>query len=302
MEMNNWLENDINKEIARIQTFICNFVLDGETVVVPVSGGLDSDVVARLCCRSLGSSRVKAFIVIQSDMEPKFLKNAKNLCGELEIPLAEIHLENMNQDLMEALEESESKTIFNTDMMLDPAKAKCSVRSAVISCYQDKGFLIAGTTNRTEKELGFFLTFGDNLAHFKPVAHLYKSELKELAAALGTEKEVIDQEPSAGFWSGQTDLEDIAYWIVNDGPIVIPREFSEQEIIKAENIKAALDYQKIDSILERISSGESIEEIRDKTDVSAEIISGLYHIVEKAKRLKSREIMAELPVHVIGGI
>ena len=300
--MNNWLENDINKEIARIQTFICNFVLDGETVVVPVSGGLDSDVVARLCCRSLGSSRVKAFIVIQSDMEPKFLKNAKNLCGELEIPLAEIHLENMNQDLMEALEESESKTIFNTDMMLDPAKAKCSVRSAVISCYQDKGFLIAGTTNRTEKELGFFLTFGDNLAHFIPVAHLYRSELKELAAALGTEKEVIDQEPSAGFWSGQTDLEDIAYWIVNDGPIVIPREFSEQEIIKAENIKVALDYQKIDSILERISSGESIEEIRDKTDVSAEIISGLYHIVEKAKRLKSREIMAELPVHVIGGI
>ena len=300
--MKNWLENDINKEIERIQTFICNFVLDGEEVVVPVSGGLDSDVVARLCCRSLGSSRVKAFIVIQSDMEPKFLKNAKNLCGELGIPLAEIHLENMNQDLMKALEKSESKTIFNTDMMLDPAKAKCSVRSAVISCYQDKGFLIAGTTNRTEKELGFFLTFGDNLAHFKPVAHLYKSELEELAAALGAEKVVIEQEPSAGFWSGQTDLEDIAYWIVNDGPIVIPRVFSEQEIIKAENIRNALDYKKIDHILELISSGESVEGIQEKTDVSAEIIAGLYHIVEKAKRLKTREIMAELPVHAVGGM
>lgn len=300
--MKNWLENDINKEIEKIQTFICNFVLDEEKVVVPVSGGLDSDVVARLCCRSLGSSRVKAFIVIQSDMEPKFLKNAKNLCGELGIPLAEIHLENMNQDLMKALEESESKTIFNTDMMLDPAKAKCSVRSAVISCYQDKGFLIAGTTNRTEKELGFFLTFGDNLAHFKPVAHLYKSELEELAAALGTERAVIEQEPSAGFWSGQTDLEDIAYWIVNDGPIVIPRVFSEQEIIKAENIRNALDYKKIDHILELISSGESVEGIQEKTDVSAEIIAGLYHIVEKAKRLKTREIMAELPVHAVGGM
>ena len=300
--MKNWLENDINKEIERIQAFISNFVLDGEMVVVPVSGGLDSDVVARLCSRSLGSGRVKAFIVIQSDMEPKFLKNARNLCGELGIPLAEIHLENMNQDLMKALEESESKTIFNTDMMLDPAKAKCSVRSAVISCYQDKGFLIAGTTNRTEKELGFFLTFGDNLAHFKPVAHLYKSELEELAAALGTEKEVIEQEPSAGFWSGQTDLEDIAYWIVNDGPIVIPRVFSEREIIKAEEIRNALDYKKIDHILELISSGQSIEGIQEKTDVSAEIISGLYHIVEKAKRLKTREIMAELPVHAVGGM
>ena len=302
MEMNNWLEYDINKEIEKIQTFICNFVLDGETVVVPVSGGLDSDIVARLCCRSLGGSRVKAFIAIQSDMEPKFLKNAKNLCGKLGIPLAEIHLENMNQDLMSALEDAESKTIFNTDMMLDPAKAKCSVRSAVISSYQDKGFLIAGTMNRTEKELGFFLTFGDNLAHFKPIAHLYKSELEELAVALGTEKEVIDQEPSAGFWSGQTDLEDIAYWIVNDGPIVIPREFSEQEIKKAENIKEALDYKTIDGILELISYGKSIEEIREKTAVPEEIISGIYHIVEKAKRLKRREIMAELPVHAIGGI
>lgn len=300
--MKNWLENDINREIERIQAFICNFVLDGEKVVVPVSGGLDSDVVTRLCCRSLGSNRVKAFIVIQSDMEPKFMKNAKNLCGELRIPLAEIHLENMNRDLMSALEEAESKTIFNTDMMLDPAKAKCSVRSAVISCYQDKGFLIAGTTNRTEKELGFFLTFGDNLAHFKPVAHLYKSELEKIAAVLGTKKEVIDQEPSAGFWSGQTDLEDIAYWIVNDGPIVIPREFSEQEIIKAENIRNALDYKKIDCILELISSGEPIEGIREKTDVSAEIISGLYHIVKKAKRLKTREIMEELPLHAVGGM
>lgn len=300
--MKNWLENDINKEIERIQAFIYNFVLEGETIVVPVSGGLDSDVVTRLCCRSLGSSRIKAFIVIQSDMEPKFLKNAENLCSELEIPLAKIHLENMNQDLMKALEASESKTIFNTDMMLDPAKAKCSVRSAVISCYQDKGYLIAGTTNRTEKELGFFLTFGDNLAHFKPVAHLYKSELEELAVALGTDKEVIDQEPSAGFWSGQTDLEDIAYWIVNDGPIVIPRTFSEEEITEAENIKNALDYQKIDCILELISSGEAMEEIREKTDISMEIISGLYHIVEKAKRLKTREILAELPVHAVGGM
>lgn len=300
--MNNWLENDINREIERIQAFICNFVLDQEKVVVPVSGGLDSDVVVRLCCRSLGRNRVKAFIVIQSDMEPKFLKNAKNLCDELGIPMAEIHLENMNQDLMRALEEAESKMIFNTDMMLDPAKAKCSVRSAVISCYQDKGFLIAGTTNRTEKELGFFLTFGDNLAHFKPIAHLYKSELEELAVALGTEKEVIEQEPSAGFWSGQTDLEDIAYWIVNDGPIIIPREFSEQEIAKAENIRSALDYKKIDRILELISSAESIGKIREKTGVSEEIILGLYHIVEKAKWLKSREIMAELPVHAVGGI
>lgn len=292
--MNNGMENDINREIIRIQDFIRNFVLEDETVVVPVSGGLDSDVVARLCCKSLGSSRVRAFIVIQSDMESKFLKNAERLCRELKIPLAKIHLENMNQDLMSALEKSESKKIFNTEMMLDPAKAKCSVRSAVISCYQDKGFLIAGTTNRTEKELGFFLTFGDNLAHFKPIAHLYKSQLEALAVVLGTDRNVIMQAPSAGFWSGQTDLEDIAYWIINDGPIVFPREFSEEEIAKAEEIKAALDYRKIDKALELISAGESVPTVQAQANVPQKIALGLSHIVEKAKRLKSRRIMAEL--------
>lgn len=298
--MNDWLEKDIKREIRRIEDFIRDFVLDDETVVVPVSGGLDSDVVTRLCCESLGSSRVKAFIVIQSDMEPKFLKNAVKLCDELKISLAKIHLEDMNQELMSALEQAESKKLFDTDLMLNPAKAKCSVRSAVISCYQDKGFLIAGTTNRTEKELGFFLTFGDNLAHFKPIAHLYKSELEDLAAVLGTDKAIIDQEPSAGFWSGQTDLEDIAYWIINDGPIVFPREFSEKEILKAEDIKKALDYRKIDKLLAMISAGESIEAIQDQTGVSEEIAVGLCHIVEKAKRLKTRKIMAELPENTGG--
>lgn len=292
--MNNWSEKEIHKEIERIKAFIRDFVFDKETVVVPISGGLDSDIVARLCCDSIGSSRVKAFIVIQSDMEQKFLKNAEQLCCELGITLAKIHLETMNLELMKALEQSESKELFRTDMMLNPAKAKCSVRSSVISCYQDKGFLIAGTTNRTEKELGFFLTFGDNLAHFKPIAHLYRSQLEKLAVVLGTSREVIEQEPSSGFWSGQTDLEDIAYWIVNDGPIVIPRDFSDQEIARVEHIRESLDYRKIDAILEMIASGEATETICRKTGTAEEIVAGLCHIVEKAKHLKSRRIMVEL--------
>ena len=293
--MNSWLEKDIKRECGRIEKFIRDFVLDGEKVVVPVSGGLDSDVVTRLCCKSLGNSRVKAFIVIQSDMESRFVENAVKLCGELEISLAKIHLEKMNRELMTALEQAESKRIFDMDLMLNPAKAKCSVRSAVISCYQDKGYLIAGTTNRTEKELGFFLTFGDNLAHFKPISHLYKSELKGLAEILGTRREVIEQEPSAGFWSGQTDLEDIAYWIVNDGPIVFPRQFSEKEIQKAEDIRKILDYRKIDKALELIASSESVAAIQDQAEVTEEIALGLLHIVEKARRLKNRRILVEMP-------
>ena len=146
----------------------------------------------------------------------------------------------------------------------------------------------------TEKELGFFLTFGDNLAHIKPIAHLYQSELKELAEALGTSSEVIQQEPSAGFWSGQTDLEDFSYWILNDGPIVYPRNFTDEEVKKAELIKKELSYQKIDQFLFLYHQNADISELIDGSGLSAEIIHGLIHIVEKAKKLKNRDILLEL--------
>lgn len=287
---------DVNNEIERITAFIRNFVQEQECVVVPVSGGIDSDLVARLCCKSLGKDRVKLFIVIQSEMEGKFLDNAHALAKDLGVPLAEIHLEQMNVELMKALDEGENGKIFRSDILLDPAKAKCSVRSAVISSYQDKGFLIAGTTNRTEKELGFFLTFGDYIAHFKPIAHLYKTELKELARALGTAENVIAQEPSAGFWEGQTDLEDFAYWIINDGPIVIPRDFSDQEIQRAEKIKNKLTHEKIDGTLILYKAKYKADEIARQVGLPEDIVNGLIHIVEKAKILKSRTIMAEIQV------
>lgn len=292
MDTTNYLA--MSQELAKIDIFIRNFIQDGEQVAIPVSGGLDSDIVARLCCRAIGPERIKLFIVVQSDMEEKFLNNARALSKSLHTSLAEIHLEKMNLDLIQSLESAEPKGLFRTNTLLDPAKSKCSVRSAVISCYQDKGFLIAGTINRTEKELGFFLTFGDGLAHFRPIAHLYQSELRELAKLLGTAQEVINQEPSAGFWNGQTDLEDFSYWIVNDGPIVFPREFTNDEIRRAERIQQELSYPQIDQVLRLYDKGLDIAEIKQQCLLSEEVIQGLIHIVEKAKKLKNREVFVEL--------
>ena len=104
--MKKWNQQAVENEILRIEQFIRDFVLDGEQIVVPVSGGLDSDLVARLCCRSIGKERIRLFIVIQNEMEEKFLVNARTLARDLDVPLAEIHLEHMNTELITALETS----------------------------------------------------------------------------------------------------------------------------------------------------------------------------------------------------
>lgn len=146
-------------EIQRIVNFIREYMQDDEKVVIPVSGGIDSDVVARLCCRALGKERIKLFTVIDDNMERKFLINARNLAKDLEITLTEISLGKRNIELIQILEKAEKDKIFNSNSLLDSNKIKCSMRSTIISCYQDKGYIIAGCTNRTEYELGFFVTF-----------------------------------------------------------------------------------------------------------------------------------------------
>ena len=285
---------NMERERERICCFIRDFVDEDERVVIPVSGGMDSDVVARLCIKALGAKRVKLFMVQQSDMEDQYRKNAELLADDLKVPLAIIPLEQMNEELIAALEQGEPEDIFSVNRFLDPAKAKCSVRSSVISSYQDKGFLIAGTTNRTEWELGFFLTFGDNLAHFKPLAHLYKSRVKALGKLIGTRKEVLEQEPSAGFWSGQTDREDLAYWIINDGPILRPRSFSQQEQELAQRWKEALRLETVDFCLQKFHEEWKDLTIAEAAGLETAMVTGLRHIVEKAAKYKRRKILCSL--------
>lgn len=285
---------DINKEVLRIINFIKKNVENDETVVIPVSGGIDSDVTARLCCKALGKERIKIFIIKESELEEKFIHNARKLAEDLEVKLTEIPLEGKSLELMQILEKSDKENIFNSSSVLEVGKAKCSYRTAIISCYQDKGYVIAGCTNRTEYEFGFFVTFGDNIANFKPIEHLYKHEVIELAKALGTNKNVINQSPSAGFWEKQEDLEDIAYWIVNKGPILRKRKFSTEEIERAERIKNILSWEKLDTCLVMIREGKCIKEIANIIDISENIVENIVEVVKKAKKYKNREILISL--------
>jgi len=109
---------DINKEVLRIINFIKKNVENDETVVIPVSGGIDSDVTARLCCKALGKERIKIFIIKESELEEKFIHNARKLAEDLEVKLTEIPLEGKSLELMQILEKSDKENIFNSSSVL----------------------------------------------------------------------------------------------------------------------------------------------------------------------------------------
>lgn len=62
-------------------------------------------------------------------------------------------------------------------------------------------YAVAGTPNRLEYDQGFFVKNGDGAADLKPIAHLYKSQVYQLAAHLGVPEEVRRRPPTTDTWS-----------------------------------------------------------------------------------------------------
>ncbi|MCI8682979.1 MAG: NAD(+) synthase [Lachnospiraceae bacterium] len=278
-------------KITEIINFINDYVNEDEKIVVAVSGGLDSDVVARLCVKAVGNNRVKIFMVLQDDMDERHIHNALKLAADLNMDLPFIDMRNLNTEIIERLSEGDSSEGFNVNSLLETARAKCSLRTVLLSSYQEKGYIVAGTSNKTEIELGFFLPFGDNIAHFKPIAHLYKSEVKEIAKELGTNEEVLKQPASAGFWKDQEDLEDIAYWIYYKGPIPAGTQFNDEDDKKVMGIKQKLTTAIIDDCIKAVLSGEEINEISVQLNVDINIIEGIESILKISQIKKKRELL-----------
>ena len=67
------------------------------------------------------------------------------------------------------------------------------------------GGLVVGTGNKTESLIGYTTVFGDSACAFNPVGDLYKSQVRQLSAALGVPDAIVRKAPSADLWPGQTD-------------------------------------------------------------------------------------------------
>jgi len=74
---------------------------------------------------------------------------------------------------------------------------------------QTENRLLAGTSNRSERHMGYFTKFGDNAHDFNPIADLTVTEVYEFLRYLNAPNCIIDKAPSAGLFDGQTDEDDM---------------------------------------------------------------------------------------------
>lgn len=79
---------------------------------------------------------------------------------------------------------------------------KQRVRMILLYHYAESyNYLVAGTTNKTEAIQGFYVKYGDGGVDIEPIAHLYKTQVYQLARHLGVIEEIIHRVPSPDTYS-----------------------------------------------------------------------------------------------------
>jgi NAD+ synthase len=119
------------------------------------------------------------------------------------------------------------------------------------------GGLVVGTGNKTESLIGYTTLFGDSACAFNPIGDLYKSQVRQLAVAIGVPEVVIAKAPSADLWPGQTDeaeagfsyplLDRILFWRIDRRLAVdemVARGFDAELVARVDRMVAGAEFKR----------------------------------------------------------
>ncbi len=170
-----------------------------EGVVLGISGGIDSAVVAGLAVRAFPGHTLG--VIMPCESLPEDIEHGHLVAQKYGFELKVIDLLPIYKMFTELLGEEEGPRS-------GLARANIKPRLRMITLYyyaQKRNYLVLGTENKSELTIGYFTKYGDGGSDLLPIGGLVKSQVKELARHLEVPEVIIDKPPSAGLWEGQTD-------------------------------------------------------------------------------------------------
>jgi len=203
------------KEISDwLREYLLNAKLS--SLIVGVSGGIDSAVVSTLAAQTTKPTYVVSMPIHQEETQ---LKRANNHIEWLQqkypnvIPM-EIDLTRTYNKLIDTLTPSPHPSQSKWKHPTEIANANTRARLRMTTLYNlsaTYGGLVVGTGNKIEDfGVGFFTKYGDGGVDISPIADLYKSEVYTLGKELGVSDEIIGAAPTDGLWAdGRTDEEQL---------------------------------------------------------------------------------------------
>ena len=194
---------------GRIVKWISDYAKENEisTLVIGVSGGVDSAVTSTLCAET-GLRTIALSMPIHQRKSQNDLSLSH--CNWLKS-----NWNNVETDIIDLSETFDSISLAlgsqgNSEMALANTRARLRMATLYAFAASNEG-IVVGTGNKVEDfGVGFYTKYGDGGVDISPIADLYKSEVFSLASSLGIIHEIQEAAPTDGLWAdGRTDEEQI---------------------------------------------------------------------------------------------
>lgn len=193
-----------------ISEFLRNYAVTNglKTLVVGVSGGIDSAVVSTLCART-GLPTILVTMGINKLPD----SNATSHIGWLEskypnVVHKDVDLTSTFDTLVESIIGDGFLSSFDTELAKVNTRSRCRMVTLYFIANSTNG-MVVGTGNRVEDfGIGFFTKFGDGGVDISPIGDLMKSEVRELGRHLGVSETIIEAAPTDGLWDDPTKTDE----------------------------------------------------------------------------------------------
>jgi NAD+ synthase len=243
------IENQNYKEITEtIERFLSEQIEKNKAkgLILGLSGGIDSAVLAYLCKRQL-KEKTLAIIMPDTEITPNY---------ETEDALKIIALTGIEYKLLDI-----KPIVKEYSMYLEPndwakGNLRARIRTNILYYYANaKNYLVLGSSDKSEHLIGYFTKFGDGAADIVPIISLYKLQVRKIAEFLGVPKNVIEKKSSAHLWKAHE---------------------AEKEI--------GISYEEIDSILYCLFDKKlSLDDTVNKTQIEKSTIEKIYNLYLKTE-------------------
>jgi NAD+ synthase len=237
---------EINTSLAR--KVLVSFVREEITrtglqrAVVGLSGGIDSALSCFLSAEALGPENVLAVRMPYKHSSPDSLNHAGLVIQATGVQTLTVDITPMVEPLFEQFPKMNSRR-----------KGNVMARERMIVLYDQSaefGGLVIGTGNKTEIMLGYTTLFGDSACAINPIGDLYKTQVRQLARAIGVPEEIVSKPPTADLWAGQTDEGELGFTYAEADQLLyllVDERYSPEECVRA-GFKKALVQRVVETV------------------------------------------------------
>lgn len=246
------MKEKLDLDFSLVEKILINFLKEEvkkvgfNKVVLGLSGGIDSAIVAFLAAKAFGPENVLGLLMPYKSSSKESVEHAKLVADTLGIKSKIIEITPMVEPYF----------IMNPDMnSLRKGNRMARERMCILFDYSAKEkALVLGTSNKTEILLGYSTQFGDSASAINPIGDLYKTQIWELSKYMGVPRELIEKKPSADLWEGQTDENELgfSYKLADEILYQLVDEYEKKEEI----IKRGYSKDIVEKIINKIKQSQ----------------------------------------------